>query len=258
MKNIGIIGGTGVYTPNFMQNAKTLNVETPYGKTEVIEGEVKGRGVYFLTRHGKGHTVPPHKVNYRANIYALHLLGTKRIVATAAVGAINKNFAPGTFVILDQFLDFTKSRIETFFSEGKVVHTDCTDPYCPEISLILKEAMEHFGYPYHMGGTYVATEGPRFETRAEIKAYGILGVDVVGMTGIPEIALAKELGMCYASVAVVTNFAAGISGHMLSHGEVVEKMAELNEKVRNILTYTVAKIPDERHCNCAKAPTSGE
>ncbi len=258
MKEIGIIGGTGVYSPDFMENAERITVETPFGKTELIKGDINGRGAYFLTRHGKGHTVPPHKVNYRANIYALHMLGVERIVATAAVGAINTKFSPGTFVILDQFLDFTKSRVETFFSEGKVVHTDCTDPYCPEISLILKDAMEHFGYPYHLGGTYVATEGPRFESRAEIRAYGILGGDVVGMTGVPEIVLAKELGMCYASVAVVTNFAAGITGNMLSHKEVVDEMAELNEKVRNILSYTVPKIPDERHCNCAKAPTSGD
>ncbi len=258
VKAIGVIGGTGVYTPDFVKDASPVKVETDFGNIELIKGTVNDRKVYFLTRHGKGHTVPPHRVNYRGNIQALHKLGVERIVATAAVGSINRDFSPGTFVILDQFLDFTKSRVETFFSEGKVVHTDCTDPYCPEISGILRKAMEHFGYPYHMGGTYVATEGPRFETRAEIKAYGILGGDVVGMTGVPEIVLAKELGMCYASVAVVTNFAAGISDHMLSHMEVVNKMEELNEKLRNILSFVIPEIPDERHCNCAKAPTSGE
>ncbi len=257
MKSIGIIGGSGVYSPDFIENTEEVVVKTDFGEVPLIKGVLKGRTVYFLTRHGKRHTVPPHLVNYRANIMALHLMGVERIVATAAVGSINKDFPPGTFVILDQFLDFTKSRVETFFSEGKVVHTDCTDPYCPEISLIIKEAMEQFGYKYHFGGTYVATEGPRFETRAEIKAYGILGGDVVGMTGVPEIVLAKELGMCYASIAVVTNFAAGISKTMLSHGEVIDKMKELNGQIRNILSYVIPKIPDQRHCDCSKAPTSG-
>ncbi len=257
MKSIGIIGGSGVYSPEFIENAKEINVRTDFGEISLTKGILNGRDVYFLTRHGKHHTIPPHKVNYRGNIMAFRILGVERIVATAAVGSINKNFSPGTFVILDQFLDFTKSRVGTFFSDGKVVHTDCTDPYCPEISGILREAMKHFGYPHHLGGTYVAAEGPRFETRAEIKAYGILGGDVVGMTGVPEVVLAKELGMCYASIAVVTNFAAGISNHMLSHKEVIDKMAELNGKLRNILSFVIPKIPDERHCNCAKAPTSG-
>ena len=257
MKSIGIIGGSGVYSPDFMEKAEEVNVKTEFGDVSLTKGLLKGKSAYFLTRHGKHHTIPPHRINYKANISALHNLGVERIVATAAVGSINKEFYPGTFVVLNQFLDFTKSREETFFSNNKVVHTDCTDPYCPEISGIIKSAMEYYGYPYHFGGTYVATEGPRFETRAEIKAYGILGGDVVGMTGVPEIVLAKELGMCYASIAVVTNFAAGISDHMLSHKEVVDKMAELNEKLRNILSFVVPKIPDERHCNCMNAPTSG-
>ena len=257
MKSVGIIGGSGVYSPEFIEDAEEVKVRTDFGEILLTKGTLNGRSVYFLTRHGKHHTVPPHKVNYRGNIMAFHIVGVERIVATAAVGAINKNFAPGTFVIPDQFLDFTNSRIETFFSEGKVVHTDCTDPYCPEISSIIRDAMIRFGYPYHFGGTYVTAEGPRFETRAEIKAYGILGGDVVGMTGVPEIVLAKELGMCYASITIVTNFAAGISDHMLSHKEVIDKMSELNEKLRNILSFVIPKIPDERHCSCAKAPTSG-
>ncbi len=257
MKSIGIIGGTGIYSPKFISNAEEIDVKTDFGEITVTKGFVQGRGVYFLTRHGKHHTIPPHKVNYRGNIMAFHKLGVERIVATAAVGSINKDFAPGTFVILDQFLDFTKNRVGTFFSDGKVVHTDCTDPYCPEISLIMKKATEKYHYSYHFGGTYVAAEGPRFETRAEIKAYGILGGDVVGMTGVPEIVLARELGMCYASIAVVTNYAAGISDQMLSHKEVVNKMEEFNGQLRNILSFTVSEIPDERHCNCVDAPTSG-
>ena len=252
MKSIGIIGGSGVYSPEFIENTEETSVKTDFGEILLTRGISNGRGVYFLARHGKYHTIPPHKVNYRGNIMAFHMLGVERVIATAAVGSINKNLPPGIFVILDQFLDFTKSRVETFFSKEKVVHTDCTNPYCPEISSIIKNAVAHFGYQYHLGGTYVAVEGPRFETKAEIKAYDILGGDVVGMTGVPEVVLARELGMCYATIAIVTNYAAGISDEMLSHQEVIEKMGEMSGKIRNILKEVIPKIPDERHCNCGK------
>ncbi len=252
VKSIGIIGGTGIYTPNFVQDAKQVSVDTDFGSVLLVQGKLRGRNVFFLPRHGKEHTIPPHMVNYRANIVALHNVGVERIIATSAVGSINREILPGTFVIVDQFLDFTKSRVETFFSGDKVVHIDCTDPYCPELSDIIQSAMDKFHYPYCRGGTYVAAEGPRFETRAEIKAYSILGGDVVGMTGVPEVILARELGMCYASIAVVTNFAAGISSGMLSHQEVIEKMSEMNGKIQNVLKEVMPNIPDERHCNCGK------
>lgn len=252
MKSIGVIGGTGVYTPNFVQDAKEVSVNTDFGRVMLVQGKVKGRNVFFLSRHGKEHTIPPHMINYRANIMALHNVGVERIIATSAVGSINREILPHTFVIVDQFLDFTKSRVETFFSNDKVVHIDCTDPYCPELSDIIQKAMDKFHYPYLRGGTYVAAEGPRFETRAEIKAYSILGGDVVGMTGVPEVVLARELGMCYATIAIVTNLAAGISDEMLSHQEVVENMREMGGEIQNILEEVIPNIPDERHCNCGK------
>ncbi|RLD21103.1 MAG: S-methyl-5'-thioadenosine phosphorylase [Caldiserica bacterium] len=258
MKSIGIIGGTGVYTPDFLQNAEPIAVKTEFGTVNLIQGELEGRNVFFETRHGTGHTVPPHKINYRANIFSLYKLGVERIIATAAVGSINREILPGTFVIVDQFLDFTKKREDTFFSQDKVVHTDCTDPYCPELAMAIQKAMEKFDYPYSKKGTYVSVEGPRFETRAEIQAYSILGGDVVGMTGVPEVVLARELGMCYATIAAVANFAAGISDHMISHKEVVEKMGEMNKMFRNVLSEVVINIPGERHCSCSKAPTSGD
>jgi len=258
MKSIGIIGGTGVYTPDFLQNAEPIAVKTEFGTVNLIQGELEGRNVFFETRHGTGHTVPPHKINYRANIFSLYKLGVERIIATAAVGSINREILPGTFVIVDQFLDFTKKREDTFFSQDKVVHTDCTDPYCPELAMAIQKAMEKFDYPYSKKGTYVSVEGPRFETRAEIQAYSILGGDVVGMTGVPEVVLARELGMCYATIAAVANYAAGISDHMISHKEVVEKMGEMNKMFRNVLSEVVINIPGERHCSCSKAPTSGD
>lgn len=261
VKSIGVIGGSGIYTPSFAQDAKEISVNTDYGRVTLIQGKVKGRNVFFLPRHGKGHTIAPHLINYRANIMALHNVGVERIIATSAVGSINREIQPGTFVIVDQFLDFTKSRKETFFSKDKVVHIDCTDPYCPELSDLIQKAMDKFQYPYLRGGTYVATEGPRFETRAEIRAYSILGGDVVGMTGVPEVVLARELGMCYATIAIVTNLAAGISGKILTHQEVIEKMNEMNGEVQNILKEVIPNIPDERHCNCGNVlnePVSNE
>ncbi len=258
MKSIGIIGGTGVYTPDFLQNAESIAVKTEFGTVTLMQGELEGRSVFFEARHGTEHTVPPHKINYRANIFSLYKLGVERIIATAAVGSINREILPGTFVIVDQFLDFTKKREDTFFSQGKVVHTDCTDPYCPELATAIQKAMDKFGYPYSPKGTYVSAEGPRFETRAEIRAYSILGGDVVGMTGVPEVVLARELGMCYATIAAVSNYAAGISDQMISHKEVVSKMGEMNEMFRNVLSEAVINIPGERHCYCSKAPTSGE
>jgi len=257
VKSIGIIGGTGVYISNFMQHTKKTSVDTKFGSVMLTQGKLGKRNVFFLPRHGEKHSVPPHMVNYRANVMSLHMLGVERIITTAAVGSINREISPGKFVIVDQFLDFTKNRAETFFSGDNVVHTDCTNPYCPELSLIIQNTMEKLHYPYYKNGTYVAVEGPRFETKAEIKAYGILGGDVVGMTGVPEVVLARELGMCYATIAIVTNYAAGISDGMLSHQEVVDKMSEMNSMVRNILKEVVINIPDERHCNCSEAPSYG-
>lgn len=252
---IAIIGGTGVYDPNILSNIHDEKVETPYGVVGLKIGDYQGKSVAFLNRHGAGHSVPPHLVNYRANIAALKELGVKSILATAAVGSLNQSMAPGHFVFAHQFLDFTKVRKHTFFEGGEqgVVHIDMTEPYCPELRKILAAAAEEYKVQYHTEGTYVTTEGPRFESSAEIKMFKILGGDLVGMTSVPEVVLAREKEMCYANISMVTNFAAGISPTKLTHQEVLDVMAENAENLRKVAMRTISLIDPERVCLCQDA-----
>lgn len=243
-----IIGGTGVYDPHLLEDVTSCEIATPYGAVEVQIGTYKGVRVAFMPRHGKGHSIPPHKINYRANIWGLKALGVETILATAAVGSINPEMRPGDFVIVDQFLDFTKGRAATFFDEGDqgVVHIDVTEPYCPYVRGVLVEVGARLGFPLHPRGTYVCVEGPRYETAAEIRAFRILGGDVVGMTSVPEVVLAREAGICYATMAMVTNMGAGMNGRALSHDEVVEIMALNTERVRRLALETFVALSSER------------
>ena len=254
LMRIAVIGGTGVLSPEMLENVQESKVSTRYGEVEFKTGICRGEEVIFMARHGARHTIPPHLVNYRANIEALRLLGVTRIIATSAVGSLNPEMKPGDSVILDQFIDFTKGRISTFFDGGEmgVVHTDFTEPYCPEIRSCLISAARSLGIPVHERGCYVATEGPRFETPAEIRAFRILGGDVVGMTNVPECVLAREASICYGTVAVVTNFAAGISPTPLTHEEVVQVMKENSDRLRNIIINSIAALPRERRCRCGQ------
>lgn len=239
-----IIGGTGVYDPKLLENLRTEQVRTPYGAVSVQVGTYEGVEIGFMPRHGQGHSIAPHKINYRANIWALKSLGAANVLATAAVGSLNPEMRPGHFVIIDQFLDFTKFREHTFFEGGEegVVHTDVTHPYCPTLRRALFDQAKNLGLPTHRSGVYVCTEGPRFETAAEIKAYRILGGDVVGMTNVPESVLAREAGICYATMCMVTNMGAGISENPLTHEEVVEIMAANTEHVRRLALGTIAAL----------------
>jgi len=256
MTIIAVIGGTGVYDPDMLEDVQQEVISTSYGEVRLTRGRFQGRPVAFMPRHGGDHSVPPHRINYRANIAALHQLGTKRIIATAAVGSLNPDFKPGSMVIVDQFIDFTKSRVSTFYEgdERGVIHTDVTEPYCPELRKALFEAATSTGPHVFDRGTYVCTEGPRFETAAEIKMYSILGGDVVGMTTVPEAVLARELGICYATVAMVTNFAAGISPNKLTHEEVVSFMQSNIIRLRKVITTAIERIPQESGCGCGLVP----
>jgi 5'-methylthioadenosine phosphorylase len=249
---IAVIGGTGMYQADMLDDTAWREIRTPYGTADVLTGTLKGRPVAFLTRHGKEHSVPPHLINYRANIMALKQLGVKRIIATAAVGSLNEKMKPLDFVLADQFLDFTKNRRNTFFEGGDqgVVHLDVTNPYCGQARVFIEAQAQALGLPVHQGGCYVCTEGPRFETPAEIRMFKQLGGDLVGMTSVPEVLLAKEAGICYATVCMVTNFAAGISPDPLSHEEVIEAMAELNENVSKLIMRVLGEIPEGFHCGC--------
>ncbi len=253
---IGVIGGSGVYSIESIEDTERTRIETPYGKSpEIIIGDLRGRRVAFLPRHGEGHSSPPHEINFRANIWSLDELGVNRILATTAVGSLDPDIAPGEFVILDQFLDFTKKRNYTFYEGGEegVVHVDMTEPYCPELRSILSETAEDLGIKIHSSGTYACTEGPRFETSAEIRMLDQLGGDVVGMTNVPECVLAREMEICYSTVSVVTNYAAGISEDKLTHDEVAEIMEENIDRVKNLFSSAVSAIPEERGCPCKDA-----
>lgn len=252
---VGIIGGTGFYQPGLLTEEKDEIIQTPYGDVNLKIGCYKDKEVVFLARHGVGHTVPPHLVNYRANIWALKSCGVTKIIATAAVGSLNEDMRPGELVLVDQFIDFTKSRPQTFYEGGDagVLHVDMTHPYCPELrSEIFRVAKEN-QIKVHRCGTYACTEGPRYETPAEIRMLRKLGGDVVGMTSVPEVVLAREACLCYATIALVTNYAAGISPHPLSHREVLEAMERAQELLRRLIFSVVENIKEERSCSCALA-----
>lgn len=252
---IGIIGGTGVCDSSFINNCEKINVTTPYGDISLIKGDRNNKTIFFLERHSSGHKLIPSKVNYKGNIYALKKLGVDFIISTAAVGGIS-NCKVGDFVILDQFIDFTKNRSCSFFDEEDkgVVHIDMTEPYCENIRNMLIAAFEKISSNIVSSGTYVCTEGPRFETPAEINMYKIIGGTVVGMTNVPEVVLAREIGICYATIALVTNYAAGISKVKLTHKEVSDAMLKMSFKLKEALMYLIDNTPDNyHHCTCMES-----
>lgn len=255
--DLAVIGGTGVYKAEMLENVQRLGLETRYGKVNLLLGTYQGRRVAFLARHGKGHSVPPHLINYRANIQALRDLGVKKIIATAAVGSLNQEMAPCDFVLVDQFLDFTKTRKSTFY-EGRfrgVEHIDMTNPYCPSAREFLFTKAKELGLKIHQSGCYVCMEGPRFETAAEIRMFKQLGGDVVGMTSVPEVVLAREAGICYASLCMVTNYAAGISPTILTHEEVLEVTQQLQEGLSRLLMSVLGELPLEKSCKYVQGIT---
>ncbi|MGI6142363.1 MAG: S-methyl-5'-thioadenosine phosphorylase [bacterium] len=251
---VAIIGGTGVYDLDFLSEKKTTTVSTPFGAVSLQTGLYQGIGTAFLARHGHDHSVAPHRINYQANLWALKTLGIQRVLATAAVGSLRRELPPGHLVLVDQFIDFTKQRPLTFFEgqDSPVVHTDFTEPYCPELRRYLLESAPA-GCWLHNRGVYVCTEGPRFETPAEIRLFAQLGGDVVGMTGIPEVVLARELGLCYATIALVTNYGAGLSSQPLTHQEVLECQQANANNLRSLLQNTLPRLKGNPGCQCRKA-----
>jgi len=240
---IGIIGGSGVYDVDELKNISENNLITPFGIFEYIMGEYENKEVVFVTRHGKGHTLPPHMISYKKIIWGMKELGIEKIIATSASGSLNLNMKPGDFVIIDQFIDFTDSREITFFdTPGNVVHTDMTEPYCEYLRTLIKEVMTSLNLSFHEKGTYVTMNGPRYETKAEINMLKILGGDIVGMTGTPEVILANEMKICYASIGIVTNFAAGISDKKISHEEVIEMMDKKIPILKKVIFEVIKKI----------------
>jgi len=247
-----IIGGTGVYDVGEEKHSKV--VETLYGKVEVDIVNINNEAIVFLARHGKKHSAPPHLINYRANMKALEQLGVKYIYATAAVGSCNEAYAPGDVVLIHNFIDFTKQRPITFF-EGKnepVKHTDMSQPYCKNLRNKFIDVAKNEDIDIKGQVVYVCTEGPRFETEYEIKMYKNLGGDVVGMTNVPEVVLAKELGMCYATVGIVTNWCTGVKGEIALH-DIQGTLSMNKEKITRAFLRVFNGELDQQNCNCRNA-----
>ncbi len=245
---VGIIGGSGLYEIPGFEVVEKVKLNTPYGapSDEYVVGKIGDRGAVFLARHSREHSIPPHKVNYRANIWGFRTLGVKRIIAVNAVGGIRDDFCPGDIVIPNQIIDFTKNRQHTFYDGPEVYHIDFSEPYCPE----MRKAVLSIDNTVHDGGTYACTEGPRLETPAEIAFLKLAGGDMVGMTGMPEASLAKELTLCYLCIAVITNYAAGISTTRLTTTEVIETMKASTERVKLLISELIKNLPEERSCSC--------
>lgn len=241
---IAIIGGSGLDDPGLLKNAVKLNVKTPFGvpASPLICGQISGVEVVVLARHGKGHTIMPTKVPYRANIWALKQAGCTHIIATTACGSLQEKIKPRDLVFLDQFIDFTKHRQLTFF-EDKVVHTAMAEPFCPQLRVILISAAKNLNLAHHDTGTMLTIEGPRFSTRAESRYFKSMGADVINMSTVPEVILARELGLCYASVAMATDYDAWLEGEAaVTWGMVLTVMKDNAENVKKLLLEVIPKI----------------
>jgi 5'-methylthioadenosine phosphorylase len=248
---IGIIGGTGVYDVKLLKNIKEIKMRTPYGppSNSIKVGELHGKRLAFLPRHGKKHTIRPTDVNSRANIIALKKLGVNRILATSTVGSLREDFKPGEVVFVDQFIDRTTRREESFYTKKRVCHISVAEPFCPELRQVLIETAQGINVKTHNTGTFVCIEGPRFSTKAESRMHKMWGADVVGMTIVPECVLAREAEICYAVIAVVTDYDVWKDMPVCVE-DVVRTMRGNVEKIRKILTEAIPSIPKERRCEC--------
>ena len=251
---IAIIGGTGIYNTEIISNNQTLDLETPYGKTSdsLTIGEFNGKNIVFLPRHGKKHSVPPHKINFRANIWALKEIGVKRIIAPCAVGSLRENMEPGHIAIPDQFIDRTKDRESTFYDQGTVAHISTADPFCPELRNLAISAGKKLDYDIHEKATQVCIEGPRFSTRAESNMFRNWGADTINMTLFPECVLARESQICYIAIATITDYDVWAET-AVSHHEVLKTLEKNVEKTNNIIQKIIPQINSDRKCLCANA-----
>jgi len=256
---IGIFGGTGIYDSGMLQNSKEITIDTPYGQTSdsITIGEFNGKKIAFMPRHGKKHTIPPHMINYRANIWAFKELGVKRIVAPSAVGSLKENFQPGNFALPTQFLDFTKSRETSFSENGRVIHISAAEPFCPELQKAIIDSAENQDVTLHENCTYVCIEGPRFSTKAESKFFKSTGADIIGMTLVPECQLAREAQICYVSVSTITDYDVWAEKPVTAK-EVLETLSKNVEKTKKLLRVLIDKIPETKSCNCEKALSEAE
>jgi len=253
---IGVLGGSGLYNMEGLTDMVTVEVDTPFGKPsdQFIIGTLEGKRVAFLPRHGRGHRISPSELNFRGNIMAMKMLGVKWIICVSAVGSMREEIVPGHMVVPDQFFDRTKGRPSTFFSDGIVGHITFADPVCPDLSDFLVEACRKTGSTVHQGGTYICIEGPQFSTRAESNIYRQWGVDIIGMTNIPEAKLAREAEVCYATLAMATDYDCWHeSEEDVTVEQIIRILLENVKRAQAIIKEAVKLIPDERSCRCREA-----
>jgi 5'-methylthioadenosine phosphorylase len=252
--DIGVFGGSGFYS--FLENTETAEIDTPYGAPSAhpMIGDVGGRRVAFIPRHGLKHEFPPHRIPYRANLWAMKELGVGRVLGPNACGSLQANVKPGDFVICDQLVDRTRDRPNTFYDGPITTHISFADPYCATMREVAIAKGRERGISLHDRGTVVVIEGPRFSTRAESAWFASAGWEVINMTQYPEAVLARELELCYANISLITDYDVGVEGvPPVTHEEVVRVFAENNDKLRDLLFSVIPALPAERTCECATA-----
>ena len=257
---IGIFGGTGIYDSGLLDDAQEIKIDTKYGATSdaITVGEFQNRKVAFLPRHGRKHTIPPHMINFRANIEAFRQIGVTQIIAPSAVGSLREELKPGDFVIPSQYIDYTKSREYSFSEIGRVIHISMAEPFCSPLQDVITSVASKLNMTLAVNKTYVCIEGPRFSTKAESKMYRQLGADIIGMTLVPECQLAREAQMCYTSISTVTDYDAWAEKPVTAK-DVMETLSKNVERIKKLLTELIPNVPTTRHmCTCASALEDAE
>ena len=253
---IGIIGGSGLYSMAGLKDTREIRVKTPFGEPSeaLVVGTLEGKRVAFLARHGRGHRILPSEINFRANICAMKQLGVERIISVSAVGSLQEDLRPGEFLVPDQFVDRTKNRVSTFFGGGLVAHVAFDKPTCPQVSAVLADASVHCAVKVHRRGTYVCIEGPQFSTLAEAHVHRQLRFEVIGMTNVTEAKLAREAELCYATIAMITDYDCWHPEHeSVTATQIIATLNQNAENAQKVLCEAVRAMPDERTCKCGAA-----
>src|SRR5215467_6508778 len=250
---IGILGGSGLYAMSGLTETREVRVRTPFGNPSdaIVVGTLEGKRVAFLARHGRGHRLLPSEINFRANMYAMKLLGVERLISVSAVGSLKEDLHPGEFLVPDQFFDRTKNRASTFFGDGLVAHVAFAHPTCGQLSGVLADACVHEAVKVHRHGTYICIEGPQFSTMAEAEVNRQLRFDVIGMTNLTEAKLAREAEVCYAAIAMITNYDCWHPDHeSVTAAQIIATLNQNAENAQKVLRAVVGEIPDGRSCGC--------
>jgi 5'-methylthioadenosine phosphorylase len=254
--SLGIIGGSGLYTMTGLTDTREVRVKTPFGDPSdaIVLGTVEGQRVAFLARHARGHRLLPGEINYRANIYAMKLLGVERIISVSAVGSLHEDLRPGEFLVPDQFFDRTKGRISTFFGNGLVAHVSFAHPTCGELSTVLADASVHCAVPVHRKGTYICMEGPQFSTLAEANFHRAMRFQVIGMTNVTEAKLAREAEICYATISMITDYDCWHPEHeSVTAAQIIATLNQNSDNAQKVLRQAVKTLPSRRACKCGSA-----